>query len=308
MYDSIIIGLGAAGYTAAIYCARYKLKTLIVGSEEGGTGMSAAEVGDWPGTEFIKGPDLMENMKNHALSFEDVEHKISRVETVEKNGDVFRVSFQSGETVEGKTIVFCTGGKHRKLGVQGEKEFAGKGVSYCATCDAFFFKDKNIAVVGGGDAAVEGAAIAAQVAKHLYLIHRRNEFRAEPFWVKERDNVTFVLERNVTDILGDTVVTGVRLDTPFEDKDTIDVSAVFVEIGADPDSALAKDLGCTLDKKDHIQVDAGMATTIEGAYAAGDVSTGSNYFAQFTTAASEGSIAANSLFNYLGGKAGGKTT
>src|SRR3989344_3460563 len=302
MYDVIIIGLGCAGYTAAIYTARYKLSTLIIGDKEGGTGMAAAEVGDWPGIIHIAGPDLMEKFKEHALSFDGVEHKNARVETVEKMDKGFRVTLQSGETAEAKTVILATGTKNRKLGVPGEEDFSGKGVTYCATCDAYFYKGKDVAVVGGGDAAVEGAAIAAQVANKVYLIHRRKEFRAEPYWVdrvKARDNVVFVLERNVVEVLGDQVVTGVRLDKDFERSDMINVQGVFMEIGADADTVLAKKLGCDIDERGHVKVDEGMRTSIPGIFAAGDLSYGSNHFAQFTTAAGEGSVAANSLFHYL---------
>src|SRR3989344_1096531 len=218
MYDVLIIGLGCAGYTAAIYAARYKLKTFIVGGEEGGLGNTAAEVGNWPGIIDIAGPDLMENFKKHALSFSDVTLQNGRVEKVEKEGDHFVLTLEGGKTVEAKTVIFATGSDKRHLGVKGEKEFLRKGVTYCATCDAFFYKGKDVAVIGGGDAAVEGAAIAAQVARNVYLIHRRSEFKAEPYWVdrvKARDNVVFVLERNLQEIFGDVKVRGLRLDKAF---------------------------------------------------------------------------------------------
>src|SRR3989344_2324155 len=302
MYDVIIIGLGCAGYTAAIYTARYKLSTLIIGDKEGGTGMAAAEVGDWPGIIHIAGPDLMEKFKEHALSFDGVEHKNARVETVEKMDKGFRVTLQSGETAEAKTVILATGTKNRKLGVPGEEDFSGKGVTYCATCDAYFYKGKDVAVVGGGDAAVEGAAIAAQVANKVYLIHRRKEFRAEPYWVdrvKARDNVVFVLERNVVEVLGDQVVTGITLDKEFEGSKDIKLDGVFIEIGSDPSAELANQLGCALDKKGFISVKPNQESGVPGVFAAGDNTNESNYFAQFTTAAGEGAVAANGVFNHL---------
>lgn len=302
MTDVIIVGLGAAGYTAAIYCARYKLSTVVVGDKEGGTGMAAAEVGDWPGTEFIKGPELMENFKKHALSFDSVTHTLARVEKIIQAEGGFTLILQGGERVMGRTVILATGTKHRVLGAPGEKELAGKGVTYCATCDAFFFKGKDVAVIGGGDSAVEGAAIAAQVARTVYLIHRRKEFRAEPYWVdrvRARDNVRSVLERQVVEILGDKKVTGVRLDQPWEGSDTIALDGVFIEIGADPDSALAASAGCALDERGFVKVSAGMETSVAGIFAAGDLTNASNYFAQFVTAAGEGSVAANSAFKYL---------
>jgi thioredoxin reductase (NADPH) len=302
MYDTAIIGLGCAGYTTAIYSARYKLKTLIVGAQEGGMGMSAADVGNWPGDIEVRGPDLMERFKKHATSFDDVDMKNSKVEKIVKSGDAFKLILESGDEHEAKSIVFATGSNKRHLGLPGEEEFSGKGVTYCATCDAFFFRGKDVAVIGGGDSAVEGAAIAAQSCKTVYLIHRRNEFRAEPYWVDEmekRDNIVMVLERNVTEILGDQKVAGVKLDKEFEGKDVLDVEGVFIEVGSDPASELAKDIGCELDDKGFVKVGGDQATSVSGVFAAGDVSDASNHFAQFATAAGEGAVAANSVFSYL---------
>ncbi len=303
MYDVLIVGLGCGGYTAAVYCARYKLKVFIVGAEEGGMGQTAAEVGNWPGTIEIKGPDLMESFKKHALSFgELVTHKLSRVQKIDKIDGGFRFTLGDGSTVEGKTIIFATGSNKRHLGAPGEAEFSGKGVTYCATCDAFFYRNKTVAVLGGGDSAVEGAAIAAQVAKTVYLVHRRNEFRAEPYWVekvKEKQNIVMVLERNVTKIVGDKKVTGVVLDKPFNGQEQLAVDGVFIEIGSTPAVELPLTLGCTLDDKGFLQVDAAQRTSVPGVFGAGDVTSGSNHFAQFTTAAGEATVAANSAFNFI---------
>jgi thioredoxin reductase (NADPH) len=302
VFDVLIVGLGAAGYTAAIYTARYRLQTLLVGAEEGGLGITAAEVGNWPGDIEIKGPDLMENFKTHAKSFSEVTHKIARIEKIEKIKGGFRATFSGGETAEAKTVILATGSNKRHLNVPGEKEFSGKGVTYCATCDAFFYRGKTVAVVGGGDSAVEGAAITAQVAKTVYMIHRRNEFRAEPYWldrVKSRDNIVFVLERKVVEIQGKEKVTGLKLDKPFEGKDVLPVDGVFIEIGSSPAGDLAKGLGAAIDERGFITVDKAMQTSVLGVFAAGDVTTGSNHFAQFVTAAGEGAVAANSVFAHL---------
>ena len=302
MFDVAIIGLGAAGYTSAIYTARYKLSTLLIGAEDGGMGVTAAEVGNWPGDIEVTGPDLMERMKAHAKSFSEVTQKQAYVEGVSKTKTGFALSYRGGGSDESRTVIFATGSKKRHLGVPGEEEFAGKGVSYCATCDAFFFRGKTVAVIGGGDAAVEGAAIVAQVAKQVYLIHRRNAYRAEPYWVERleaRENVTFVLERTLKEIVGEGKVTGVILDKPFEGSDRLAVDGVFVEIGSDPAVDLPKALGCTLDSHGFVQVDAAQQTSVVGAFAAGDVSSASNHFAQFATAAREGAVAANGVFNFL---------
>jgi thioredoxin reductase (NADPH) len=302
MYDVLIIGLGAAGYTAAIYTARYKLKTYLIGLEEGGMGSTAAEVGNWPGIIDIRGPDLMDNFKKHAVSFQEVTFKQARVEKIEKTAEGFRLHLQSGETVDGKTIILATGSNKKHLGVPGENEFSGKGVTYCATCDAFFYKNKDVAVIGGGDSAVEGAAIAAQVARKVYLVHRRTDFRAEPYWVekiKAKPNVTFVLENSLKKVIGEQKVTGIQLEKPFEGSDMLKLDGVFIEIGSTPATALATALGAEVDAKGYLKVKPDMSSTVPGFFGAGDVTSGSNYFAQFTTAAGEGAIAANSAFNYL---------
>lgn len=306
MFDVIIIGLGCAGYTAAIYAARYKLKTLLIGGVEGGMGITAAEVGNWPGEIEIRGPDLMEKFKKHALSFEEVTQKVAHVAKVTKGTEGtqkgFTLTLQNGETITGKTVILATGSAKRHLGVKGEEEFSGKGVTYCATCDAFFYKNKDVAVIGGGDSAVEGAVIAAQVAKTVYLIHRRNEFRAEPYWIekiKQSKNIVLVLENHVKEILGDTKVRSIKLEKPFQNSDTLTVDGVFIEIGAIPSVELAKQLGAEIDAKGFMKVGADQASTVPGFFGAGDVTNASNYFAQFATAAGEGSVAANSAFNYL---------
>jgi len=302
MFDVMIIGTGIAGYTAAIYAARYKLSTFIVGAVEGGLGITAAEVGNWPGSIEISGPDLMENFKNHAYSFENVEHKNAWVTSIEKKDGHFAMHLDDGSVIEGKTIIFAMGSNKRHLGVKGEEELSGKGVTYCATCDAFFYRNKTVAVIGGGDSAVEGAAIAAQVAKKVYLIHRRDTFRAEPYWVdkvKSKENVSFVLNTNLVEIQGDQKVTGVKLDVPFEGQDVLPLDGVFIEIGADPATALPKALGCAVDAKGFLDVDKAMKTNVPGIFGAGDITNASNYFAQFTTAAGEGATAANSVFHYL---------
>lgn len=302
MYDVLIIGKGCAGYTAAIYCARYRLSTYLVGGVAGGLGITAAEVGNWPGEMEIKGPDLMEKFRTHAESFSEVVSKTAYVKTITKKEGGFVLGLDDGCEVDGKTIIFAMGSNKRHLGVPGEDRLSGKGVTYCATCDAFFYRGKTVAVLGGGDSAVEGAAIAAQVAKVVYLIHRRNEFRAEPYWVekvKMRENVIMVLENNVKEILGDQKVSGVKLEKPFQGKDALDLDGVFIEIGATPATDLPKSIGCEVDARGFLKVDAGMRCTVPGVFGAGDITDASNHFAQFVTAAGEGAVAANSAFSFL---------
>ncbi len=266
-------------------------------------GNTAAEVGNWPGEIEIRGPDLMEKFKKHALSFTDqVTYKIARVKDIQKSGEVFELMLEGDEKVTGKTIIFATGSNKRHLGIKGETEFSGKGVTYCATCDAFFYKNKTVAVIGGGDSAVEGAAIAAQVAAKVYLVHRNSDFRAEPYWVdrvKEKKNVEFVLERNIVEVIGTTKVTGMKLDQSWNGQEMIAVDGVFIEIGSNPATDLPMKIGCALDAKGFLKVDEAQRSSVAGIFGAGDLTSGSNHFAQFTTAAGEATVAANSAFNYL---------
>jgi thioredoxin reductase (NADPH) len=302
MFDVIIIGLGCAGYTAAIYTARYKLNTLLIGGVEGGMGITAAEVGNWPGEIDIKGPDLMEKFKKHATSFSEVTYKVAYIQKIEKISGGFRLTLDDGTTQEGRSVILATGSAKRHLGVKGEEEFSGRGVTYCATCDAFFYRNKDVAVIGGGDSAVEGAAIAAQVAKTVYLIHRRKDFRAEPYWVekvKEKKNIVMVLENEITEVFGEQKVKGVKLKKPFNGSDTITLDGVFIEVGTIPSVELAKQVGAAIDSKGFMTVGADQQSSVPGFFGAGDVTNASNYFAQFATAAGEGATAANSVFNYL---------
>lgn len=302
MFDVAIIGLGCAGYTAAIYAARYKLSTFLVGEVQGGLGITAAEVGNWPGEIDITGPDLMEKFHKHATSFAEVTQKTARVQSVRKTDAGFDLTLDDGLVVAAKTVIFAMGSNKRHLGAPGEERLSGRGVTYCATCDAFFYRGKDVAVIGGGDSAVEGAAIAAQVAKTVYLVHRRGEFRAEPYWVerlKAKTNVVLVLNNGVAEIVGEQKVMGIKLQTPFQGKDTLAVDGVFIEIGATPATDLALSMGCAVDAKGYLQVDQGMATTVPGVFGAGDITNASNYFAQFVTAAGEGAVAVNSAFQYL---------
>ena len=295
IYDLVIVGAGAAGLTAGIYAARYNLDAVVVGPEVGGTANLASDIENWPG---FKGPglELMQKFKEHLSSFK-VPLFAENVKAIEKKGENFLVKTEK-QAYTGKTVILAMGTKRRKLEVPGEDEFAGKGVSYCATCDAFFFKDKVAAVVGGSDAAATAAQILSQHCNKVYVIYRGDYMRSEPARTKALEaqkNVEFLYKTNVTHILGDTAVRKVKLDNGKE----LELDGLFIEVGGIPITALAKELGITLAKNERIVVDAGMATNVQGVFAAGDITTGSNEFNQIVTAAAEGSIAALSAFNYV---------
>lgn len=205
---------------------------------------------------------------------------------------------------QAKTLILAMGASFRHLNIPGEDKFLGRGVSYCVTCDIPFFRDKVVAVVGGGDSAVTGAIHASAFAKKVFIIHRRDEYRAEPAWVerlRKNDKIEEILENEVREILGVETVGGVVLAKPYKGKKILSVDGIFVEIGQVPSSALAAGLGVELDVRGYVKVDPGMKTNVSGVFAVGDLAavSGGILFRQFVTAASDGARAAASVYQYL---------
>ena len=296
-FDVAVIGSGMAGLTAAIYTQRYMLDTAIFAREPGGIITESALVENWPGEKAISGIELMEKVRAHAESL-GAEVVFGEVESVTGAAGDFTVSLSGTHARRGAAVILASGSNRRKLGVPGEKEFAGRGVSYCATCDAFFFRGKTVAVVGGSDSAAASAELLSRMAAKVYVLYRRDQLRAEPIRVQRleaAENVELRYRVNVTEILGDQTVTGVTLD----DGTSLALEGVFVEIGFKPANKLAQGLGVELDEAGFIKVDEGCRTSVAGVYAAGDVTTGTNHLRQLVTAAAEGAIAAESLFEDL---------
>lgn len=302
IYDLIIIGAGPAGLNAALYASRYGLKNVIVGGVPGGLTSQIHEIGNWLGSPEISGFDFAKNSTEHVKKF-GTEIKGYLVDEIIKNSDgTFEVLVSSGEKLKGKTILIATGLKHRKLGVEGEKEFFGKGVSYCATCDGFFYRDKVVGIIGGNDSAVSAAVFMADIAQKVYLIHRSEKLRAENFWVvaaEKNKKIEIIYNTNVKEIKGDKKVEEVSLDNIYQGSDLLKLDGVFVEIGFIPSSDLVKKLEVQLDSDGYIKIENDCKTSVSGIWAAGDITTGSNKFKQIITAASEGAIAANSIQEYL---------
>ncbi len=297
MHDLVIVGTGAAGFSSAVYAARSKIDTMMIGAHAGGTCSMAYEIENYLGFEKIRGNELAKKFKEHAESY-DVPMKTDMVTSIKKEGDVFKLETMSSEKYEAKSVIIATGSKHRKLGLPSEKRFFGRGVSYCATCDGFFFKDKTVAIVGGGDSAITAAIFLGEICEKVYMIIRKNFTRCEAFWLeklKTYKNVEFLYETEVEEFLGEEKLEGVKLSTGNDLK----VDGVFVLVGFEPENALAKELGAEIDKDGFIKVDKGMETTVPGVFSAGDVSDGSNHFHQVATAVAEGAIASNSVFLYL---------
>ncbi|MGV0768317.1 thioredoxin-disulfide reductase [Mycobacterium syngnathidarum] len=294
VHDVIIIGSGPAGYTAAIYAARAQLKPLVFeGSQFGGALMTTTEVENYPGfREGITGPELMDEMREQALRF-GADLRMDDVDAVDLTGPVKSVTV-GDETHQARSVILAMGAAARHLGVPGEEALTGMGVSTCATCDGFFFRDEDIIVVGGGDSAMEEATFLTRFARSVTLIHRRDEFRASRIMLERaraNEKITFLTNTEITQIEGDPKVTGVRLrDTVTGEESKLEVTGVFVAIGHDPRSELVRGQ-IDLDDEGYVQVKGRTtATTLDGVFAAGDLV--DHTYRQAITAAGSGCSAA----------------
>ena len=295
VHDVIVIGSGPAGYTAAIYAARAQLTPLVFeGTQFGGALMTTTEVENYPGfRDGITGPELMDQMREQALRF-GADLRMEDVDAVSLDGPVKAVTV-GDETYQARAVILAMGAAARHLGVPGEDKLLGMGVSTCATCDGFFFRDQDIVVVGGGDSAMEEATFLTRFARSVTLIHRRDEFRASRIMLdraKDNEKITFMTNTQVVEIEGDTRVSGVRLrDSVTGEESTLAVTGVFVAIGHDPRSELIRGQ-VDLDSDGYVLVhDRTTSTSIEGVFAAGDLV--DRTYRQAITAAGTGCAAAN---------------
>jgi thioredoxin reductase (NADPH) len=299
----IIIGSGPAGYTAAIYAARANLEPLVIASsvEAGGELMNTTEVENFPGfPEGIMGPDLMQKMQEQAEKF-GAEVLYDDVVSLDVDGPAKKVTLGSGKEYEAESIIFATGSAHRKIGIEGEDRLSGRGVSYCATCDGFFFRDRVIAVVGGGDSALEEATFLTKFGSKVYIIHRRDELRASKI-MQERafanDKIEFLWNSQVVDVTGDEALSGLVLENTVDGtRREIAVDGLFVAIGHDPRTHL---IHGKLDLTDAgtVWVDGRSSrTSVPGVFAAGDVLDPT--YRQAVTAAGSGTVAALDVEHYL---------
>jgi len=299
----IIIGSGPAGYTAAIYAARANLAPLLIASsvEAGGELMKTTEVENYPGfAEGIQGPELMLAMQAQAERF-GTEIVLDDVVKLELEGEIKRVTLGNGDVHEALTVIFATGSAYRKLGLEDEDRMSGHGVSWCATCDGFFFRQKTIAVVGGGDSAMEEATFLTRFADKVYVIHRKDSLRASKA-MQDRafsdPKIEFLFNKEVAHIYGDELVTGIGVvDTQDGTETTIDLSGLFIAIGADPRTHLVHGQ-LDLTTEGTIAVDGRSSrTNIAGVFAAGDVIDPT--YRQAVTAAGSGTVAALDAEHYL---------
>jgi len=297
IYDLIIVGAGPAGMTAGIYAARLKLKTLLITKNFGGQVASkAVAIENWPGIQSIQAPDLVKKMEEHLKSL-DIEIVIDEVLDIKKNAD-FTVLTKNKE-YKCKAVILATGSEYRHLNVPGEKEYLGKGVSHCSVCDGPLFKNKDVAIIGGGNAGFETAIFLSNIAKKIYILEFSQEVKAfEQIQdiAKASGKIEIITQASVKEIRGEKFVNSIVFNE--KDKERIlEVQGVFVEVGYSPASSLAKNL-VYLNNNGEIIVDSKtMQTNIKGLFAAGDVS--ANQFKQIVVSAGEGAKATLSAHNFI---------
>ena len=289
--DVVIIGGGMAGMTAAIY-ARRANKSVIVFEKNvyGGQITATHAVENWPGEMSISGTALMEKVLDQAKEL-GTKFCDEEVLSVKKNGDEIVVGTDEGEYYAASLII-AVGAEERKLGLPNEKELTGRGISYCATCDGAFYKDKEVAVVGGGNTALNDALYLSDIASKVYLVHRRNEFRGDAILVerlKERKNVEFVLESKPVEFIGKKKLTGIKVEDKDGKERVLDVPGVFMAVGKTPQTEIYKDI-VDLDEKGYVIAGEDCHTSAKGIYVAGDCRT--KNIRQLVTAAGDGAIAA----------------
>lgn len=303
MLDTVIIGAGPAGMAAGIYAARAGLSHVLLegGLMSGGQIVTTAQVDNYPGLPGTGGFELAMKFKEHCDGC-GVSFREGNVTRLQKKESVFFVSLANGETIETKTVLMATGAVHRKLGILGEEEFAGNGVSYCATCDGAFFHGRDVAVVGGGDVAFEDALFLARGCKKVYLVHRREEFRAAKTLVNKLracENVEFVLNAVPQEISGTGAVERMTVQIREEER-VLAVNGVFIAVGMLPKTELLQGLA-ELDGAGYVVAGENCNTSVQGLFAAGDLRT--KRLRQVITAAADGAVAIYEIENYLNGLA-----
>ncbi|MFZ5955182.1 MAG: thioredoxin-disulfide reductase [Nanoarchaeota archaeon] len=296
IYDVLILGAGPAGLTAAIYCLRYNLRIIIISKANGSMMHSAGDIENWPG--FI-GPasELIKKFEEQAKKF-GAEFLLSEIKSVEKTKKDFVIKTDSNE-IYGKSLILALGTEHNKLGIPGEKEFVGRGVSYCTICDGFFFKNKIVAVIGGGDSAAKSALYLSEIAKKVYLIVRKDKLKCEPILsekISQSKNIEILFNSIASKIIGKTSVNQLEIKRTGKNY-VLDIDGLFIQIGSKPDDQLIKNLKLKTDERGYIITDKESNTNVRGIFAAGDIT--NNKLKQIITSASEGAIAAKSAFDYL---------
>ena len=300
IYDVLIAGQGAAAFSAAMYAARYQMKPIVIGEKLGGETATGGLIENYPGYAEIDGFDLMMKFREQADKY-GVPIVDDKVESIERSEHHFQARTATGNTYLASTVILAVGRERRKLGLEHEEEWTGRGVSYCSTCDAPLHRGNVVAVVGGGDAAVKGAVLLGKYANQVYIVYRGAAFtRPEPVnlrLLEESTNVERLFNTNVIGLKGENGLSGIVLDQQVNGSSEIAVDGLFIEIGADPRTELAIQLGVRLNDKDEVIVDRYMNTNVHGVFAAGDLTDASGDLKQTITAASQGALAATSAYS-----------
>ena len=298
-YEVLIAGQGAAAYSAALYAARYQMKAIVFGALFGGETATGGLIENYPGYPEIDGFDLMMKFREQAEKY-DVPIVDEDIASITRDGHRFTSTTTTGRAFASSTVIYAVGRERRKLGLEHEGDWTGKGVSFCSTCDAPLHRGNTVAVVGGGDAAAEGAILLSKYADKTYIIYRREGFtRPEPVNIKrleENADVERLLNTNVIELKGEDGLSGVVLDRPYNGSNELALQGLFIEIGAEPRIEIARQLGVELNEGDEIEVDKHMETNVHGFFGAGDVTDASGDLKQTVTAAAQGAVAATSAY------------
>lgn len=301
-YELIIIGAGPAGLSASIYASRFGIKHVVLGGLPGGTISTTHLIDNYLGIEDVSGFEISKHFIQHAKKYgtEIISEMVEKIEKRENN--LFEITLRSGKSLLARTVLLALGTQQKKAGIKGEKEFFGKGVSYCATCDGFFYKNKTVGVLGGTNSAVSAAVYLAEIAQRVYLIHKKDKLAAEEYWVnlaEKNEKIEILCNFDVVEILGEKKVERLKLSNFYKNKEELPVDGIFIECGSGPSGDLKENLGIERDATGFIKIQKNGATSVPGIWAAGDITDGSNKFPQVITAASEGAIAAKGIYDYL---------
>jgi len=299
IYDMIVIGAGVSGLAGAMYAGRMGMKVLVLGELRGGTITTTNFVENYPGFITLSGIELAQKIEEHAKAYPTVEIKDEKVEKISRKVDSFNVKSDAG-AYEAKTVLYATGTEWKKLGAAGEKEFANKGVHYCALCDGAFYKKKTVAVIGGSDSAAKDALVLTEWADKVYMIYRGTKIRPEPVnydRIMKNPKIEIIYNANVTAFSGDKKVREALLDKPYNGNNKLQLDAAFVAIGHLPLSNLAKEAGVEVDAKGYVKINRNSETNVLGFFAAGDVT--DTRFKQAIVGVGEAVEAVYSAYLYL---------
>ncbi len=300
-YPLIIVGAGPAGLSASIYASRYALPHLIISAAPGGLMAEAHKICNFPTEEDISGVEITKKITDHAESLGAAIVTDEVVRVISKKNE-FLLTTEQGEKYQATTLLLTIGTQHRRLDIPEEKKFLGKGLSYCTTCDAQFYKSQVVAVIGSGDSATTASLYLSKIAKKVYQICRGSKLHGEQIWiqqVQQDPRIEVIYEREIVGLKGNNTLERIVLDKPYQEKTEISVQGVFVEIGTVPQGLLINQLQLETTDQGYIKVKEDLSTSVPRVWAAGDITNGSNNLRQIITACSEGAVAASSIFEFI---------